>query len=314
MKTPNIFNYATSELSQDAFLCYLCEFGMEKFKNSEEYKLAHKFLALCAIPEDEKIENIKRQYCKIDVLIETENFFLIIEDKTDTNEHDDQISRYAEIMHSENKNKKIKVCYFKTGDYVQDYKADGKILSDKDVYSLRRKDILGLLENYHKDKIINMFYDKLASVENEIKNCDENDISTWTKSKWFDVIYNALKNNNKITDRVNIEDVPNAQGGFYGCWFDFKRIEELTVYKQIEIHIKDNKTEKVNLCLRCDAENKDIAKKHKEDMKNWLKKAEKIGYISPRIHTGKTTAFAYQEAKTKDDVLDFINDDILTKL
>ena len=36
---PNIFEFATSELSQDAFLCYLMSFGKSgyKDKNTEEY-------------------------------------------------------------------------------------------------------------------------------------------------------------------------------------------------------------------------------------------------------------------------------------
>lgn len=47
MEQPNIFDYATSELSQDAFICYLLAFGKEKYKTSypNEYKMAHQFLA-----------------------------------------------------------------------------------------------------------------------------------------------------------------------------------------------------------------------------------------------------------------------------
>ena len=64
MKGPNIFDYATSELSQDAFICYLLEFGKEQYKNdfSKEYEIAHHFLEKCGIPFDEKIEEIKKQY------------------------------------------------------------------------------------------------------------------------------------------------------------------------------------------------------------------------------------------------------------
>ena len=33
---PNIFNFATKELSQDAFLCYLLEFSKEGYKKYEK--------------------------------------------------------------------------------------------------------------------------------------------------------------------------------------------------------------------------------------------------------------------------------------
>ena len=35
---PNIFDFATSELSQDAFICYLLEFGKNKYKDRKENK------------------------------------------------------------------------------------------------------------------------------------------------------------------------------------------------------------------------------------------------------------------------------------
>ena len=91
--TPNIFDYATSELSQDAFICYFLSFGKKEFNGSKEYIAAHKFLRECGIEED--VKEIHTQYKHIDVLVETENYLLIIEDKTYTNEHGDQILHYV---------------------------------------------------------------------------------------------------------------------------------------------------------------------------------------------------------------------------
>ena len=76
--TPNIFDYATSELSQDAFICYLLSFGKKEFNGSKEYIAAHKFLRECGIEED--VKEIHTQYKHIDVLVETGNYLLIIED------------------------------------------------------------------------------------------------------------------------------------------------------------------------------------------------------------------------------------------
>ena len=324
METPNIFDYATSELSQDAFLCYLCAFGKEEYKNDfpNEYKIAHKFLTLCGIPENEKIEDIKRQHKHIDILITTTNHFLIIEDKTGTNEHGDQIARYYDSLCKEYKDikgisEKVRVCYFKTDDYICPYKPSKNLELDNKLditqcCSLKCQDLFDIIKNSN-NPVIKMFCDKQRNIKAETEKCDNNDISTWTRAKWFDVLYNALKNNNKITDRVNIENVP--KGGFYGCWFDFRKIGELTLYKQIEIHINkdENKTVSAKLCLRCSSDSKDITKNNKECINSYSNTAK--GYNKPKkIRTGQTTAFAYKEAKTKDDVLNFINDDILTKL
>lgn len=62
MKKPNLFNFATSELSQDAFLCYLFNFAKEEYKeNIKEYELANfilrELLKKCNL-EIPKIENL----------------------------------------------------------------------------------------------------------------------------------------------------------------------------------------------------------------------------------------------------------------
>ena len=95
MNEPNIFKYATSELSQDAFICYFLSFAKEKFKNEykNEYDISKKFLKKFHIKED--IEDIKKQYKHIDILVITKNYILIIEDKTYTNEHNNQIIKYV---------------------------------------------------------------------------------------------------------------------------------------------------------------------------------------------------------------------------
>jgi len=36
MNKPNLFNYATSELSQDAMICYMLEWAKEDYKKIDE--------------------------------------------------------------------------------------------------------------------------------------------------------------------------------------------------------------------------------------------------------------------------------------
>ena len=307
MNQPNIFDYATSELSQDAFLCYMLAFGKEKYKKDfpNEYIAAHMFLEKCGIDKNEEILSIQRQVYNIDVLITTKNHILIIEDKTYTNEHDDQIIRYVRNMRSYNEkitsDKKIKVCYFKTGNYVYGYKSsDCSILPQNDCCSLKRQDMLNILQDKYFDNIIfESFYQRLNSVDERAKACDDTDIMTWNTEKWFDYLYNALQGH-----KFNVGWVPNARGGFYGCWFDSHDITGGEDYKQLEVYFADGKTSQVKMCYKFSGKNKETTLNSKSLLKDLQSKVTKDFKIANRI--GKTTTYAYKIAENKNDIEKFI--------
>lgn len=126
---PNIFNFATKELSQDAFLCYLLEFSKEEYKKYEkEHIFANIFLKnilnkFSLDIEVKKLE-IKKQYNNIDILlILNDEYYIIIEDKTFTSERKKQIISYKDklkkILENDKRNfdeEKIYGLYFKIGD------------------------------------------------------------------------------------------------------------------------------------------------------------------------------------------------------
>ena len=312
MKGPNIFDYATSELSQDAFLCYLFSFGKEEYKQNfpEEYALAHRFLLKCGIDAEEEILSVEKQVDNIDVLVITTHHILIVEDKIYSNEHDNQIIRYVRNISEENAkfptHKKIKVCYLKTGDYVKDYVSSEAILPNEDCCSLRRHDLIELLKNCHRDQVICMFYDRLVKIENEVATCDDENIYTWTRVKWFNYLYNSLKNKNK---KFDIGNVPNAKGGFYACWFDWEYEGMVEKYKQIEIYFKEGKTDYVNLCFKVASENKDMTRSYKNEMLVWQEEAVQKGYFRPKCwRIGRTTTYACKNGKNKQDIETFMDD------
>ena len=121
-KRPNIFSFATSELSQDAFICWLIRLADESYKdsNNELHELGLKFVnLLTGISEDEihKV-TVGRQWENIDIWVEiNDNVILIIEDKTETSIHDDQLNRYKENVKSEYKGMRNEqyFVYIKTG-------------------------------------------------------------------------------------------------------------------------------------------------------------------------------------------------------
>ena len=120
MERNNIFNFATSELSQDAFICWLCNWVNFDDNDLSEDEKKLKALATDFIEKmsgeklgDRKV-NIKRQYQKIDVLLEIQNktefitkeneknpvvdIYVIIEDKVGTGLHSNQQKTYRNLI------------------------------------------------------------------------------------------------------------------------------------------------------------------------------------------------------------------------
>lgn len=104
----NIFEYATGELSQDAFICW-CANWFNDDSNPRLQEMSVELMKLFAGVNEIKSVSIYRQFSqdvyietkryalKIDVLIIVNDFVaVIVEDKTYTSEHDQQIQRYAD--------------------------------------------------------------------------------------------------------------------------------------------------------------------------------------------------------------------------
>jgi len=117
---PNIFDYATSELSQDAFICWLLHWGrIEGSGNlrdaSRDFVIAlYNFYYNSDYPTSllREIKKPERQYKKIDVyfeaIINDEEVSFIIEDKTWTSPHSNQLQIYSDaIITPATKNMKV---------------------------------------------------------------------------------------------------------------------------------------------------------------------------------------------------------------
>ena len=99
----NLFAFATSELSQDAFFCWALD-CLNRDEDSPLYGLGRSFWALLSGCKNDALQKIKgvvirRQFKHMDVLAlvvysnQTIDA-LVIEDKVNTSEHDDQIQTY----------------------------------------------------------------------------------------------------------------------------------------------------------------------------------------------------------------------------
>ena len=100
----NLFAFATSELSQDAFFCWALD-CLNRDEDSPLYGFGRSFCALLLGRKNDDLQKIKgvvirRQFKHVDVLAlvvysnRTTIDALVIEDKVNTSEHDDQIQKY----------------------------------------------------------------------------------------------------------------------------------------------------------------------------------------------------------------------------
>ena len=123
----NLFDYATKELSQDAFLRWLLENYNDPIVGPAAIKLLRKWMGLYPGQDFDvsKITKIKTyaQHKHIDLIVDVtadNNLYsFIIEDKTRSSEHDNQLTRYNKVIDSWKDSKYKYRVFYKTG-YVDE--------------------------------------------------------------------------------------------------------------------------------------------------------------------------------------------------
>ena len=167
----NLFSFATSELSQDAFICWCLNWI--NYPNENLYPMAKDIFS--NLLEEKDLENerieILRQYKKIDVLVILKNSkkVFLIEDKTYTFEHK-QIQRYKEEIEKDPKIKEntIKTVYFKTGFW---FSYDDLVSAD---IKIDREDFLKIIKKYKgKNQILDdycEYFERVTEDEEKEKN------------------------------------------------------------------------------------------------------------------------------------------------
>ena len=281
MEKNNIFNFATSELSQDAFICWLCNWvNFDDNSLSEDEKklkaLATEFIEkmIGEKLEDRKV-NIKRQYQKIDVLLEIQNktefitneneknpvvdIYVIIEDKVGTGLHSNQIERYTKLISEKNEKDngsraKIKVVYHKIydEDNMERLKENGIdiIFGRKDILELSKK-----YENSIDNVIFKNYYDYLSNIEEDINSYEKKKLEDWNSNCYIG-FFKELKNEGSYLEHADGRKkdcswgyVNNSSGGFMGMWWfplSENEINKLTetsgedIYLQIEQYNQKN--------------------------------------------------------------------------
>lgn len=235
MKKPNLFSFATSELSQDAFICWLVSWADESYKelNLEMYTLGQAFIELLfeeSLQKPKSITKIKvyRQFEQIDVLVEVnDEYVILIEDKKDTQVHSNQLERYLEILKKQYTNRKHVPVYYKM--LEQSNVSEMKRLQ----YNLITRDkMINLLVEHLVHPLVVDYYEYLLEIEHQVNSFKTAPLTTWTRYSWYG-FYTYLQT---VGIRGEWDYVSNARGGFMGFWWYFHQVQDLEIYLQIEEH------------------------------------------------------------------------------
>ena len=246
METPNIFNYATSELSQDAFILWFLDWANPENAKSDKSlcETAQAFVRLLLDKADLEISSVdcKKQEHHIDVFAVINNHYaLIVEDKTNTSEHDNQINRYSEWVKKQKdySNLELHCVYYKTGNESKHklnslqskYASD---LQDRFFRIIGKEDVLNILKDTKSPNAILLDYIGRIKHLLELTNAFiKGSYKDWKWETWQG-FYMALE------DKLSNGDwgyVSNPSGGFLGFWWHWcplKNDPTIELYLQFE--------------------------------------------------------------------------------
>ncbi|WP_130732545.1 PD-(D/E)XK nuclease family protein [Komagataeibacter xylinus] len=233
----NLFYWATSELSQDAFICWLLSWAdrSNAAKNPAMHATGLTFLnALLQHSNQPPVSGttvrVKKQFYSIDVIAEVgENLVLLIEDKTDTCEHGDQLKRYHAVLQEHYPQRAVLPIFCKTGNQSNYKKAEQSgysLFLRHDFLSVLRKITADGLEN----NIIDDFLSSLECREEKTQSFLTLPVAQWPSQAW-EGFFLALQH---VFPDLRWGYVANPRGGFMGAWWHYGAWSGWETYLQIE--------------------------------------------------------------------------------
>jgi len=220
MTSPNLFDVATSELSQDAFITWLLLWGDPKHKqtNKHLHKCSVSFIhRLLDMTEDISKVEAGRQWNHIDVWARiNDKYFLIIEDKKGTKEHSGQLARYKSSIEKEFADKAYRIVpvYYK-----MDEQSNFGAVQQAGYSVFSRKQMLSVLDAYSgAHDVLSEYYLHLNRLHDAIEAYRILPRTEWNWFAWrgfFSQLQKALGDG-------EWDYVPNAAGGFLGFWWHWQ--------------------------------------------------------------------------------------------
>jgi hypothetical protein len=252
-KRPNLFDFATSELSQDAFLAWLISWAHYHFhdKEPELHQIALNFVKELLFDPEQPNKfteltitslEVNTQEKRIDVhAIVNETYFILIEDKKGTKEHSDQLNQYVKKIKNDRKYDQlaIKRVYFKMEEQSDMTGVDGAEFNHFD-----RKKMLTCLRPYasatRKNSILSDFLESLEAIDKDYNSFKETKLEAWSGRAWKGFFAHLQK---ELGNGCNWDYIPNQSGGFIGLWW--RPFSDIPVFLQLN---------QARLVFRMDAE------------------------------------------------------------
>lgn len=246
MATPNLFEFATSELSQDAFICWLLSWAKKDYKTGSDKQQALNQLATYTLamffdkagktlPDTIEQIVVRRQVSNIDILcVINETYCVLIEDKVGSIQHSNQLARYKQFVmdgHTQTfTENKIVPIYLQTHD-----QSDYQKVRKEGFYPVTRSDLLKVFDDVpentvtHSD-IYENFYDYLQSIEKAVQSFNHLPVKSWGHRAWIG-LFKYLQTQ---LGEGSWGYVANPSGGFMGFWGLGHRVDNMDVYLQLE--------------------------------------------------------------------------------
>ena len=270
----NLFFHATSELSQDAFFIWLCNWANKDYASIDAplHNCAKDFiknvlckdnLGKCLLEEEIEIVETKRQHKYTEIIdararskyidiivVVNKKYLIVIEDKTHTCEHSGQLESYRKAAedYCNNNNPKEYICIYLKTTYQS--KSSLKGIIEKKWKPVMRKQLLEFFNSYKETLTNNIFIDfvsNLNRINDNIISFKTKDIKDWNDSNWIG-FYEELeeefeKRNLPLVVGWDYNSTP--KGGFWGLYWNWVELENNTgaIYLQIE---------QGKLCIRLD--------------------------------------------------------------
>lgn len=190
MDRPNLFEYATSELSQDAVLRWLFSWAHPESRQHDAKMHSVGTRLLRRVFERHNIEfpariasvDAARQHEHIDVLVVVNGEIAIpVEDKTGTTEHSDQLKRYVAQLEQEGfRRNNILPVYVQTGD-----QGSFRTVREAGYIPILRKELLEVLTREGAvNSTLSDFVEHLQSRGRQIESYRHVPLSQWDSNAW----------------------------------------------------------------------------------------------------------------------------------
>jgi hypothetical protein len=278
---PLLFKYATKELAQDAFFCWLLEWSQEKYKDLDLslYKISKSFLKLI-IGKDIVVKKFKIiiQENNIDFrTIINDEIIILFEDKVRSKNHGEQLEKYKKTMKEKHSQFQHFFVYLKTyflaGDEREAVKnSEYKIIDINALKKILLPDI--------KNEIYRDFYNaKIKSLSN-FENAKKED---WERTEWDGFILKLYE---------SIKFVPERIGNYMSkFWFTLNREENFVKDVDISLQIETKKFV-IKLHFSKLKNDKEYAKKIRDEYKEKIRElfdSDEIKINNKNLSLGRNT-------------------------